>query len=73
MAIIKREHVQVEERRADPPPRLPGTQEHEKTARLVSLEGRVVGIEFTCCCGERSLIEVDCDEPASIEPEETPA
>ena len=65
MAIIKRNHVQVEDRRSEPPPALPGTVTHEKSARLLRLEGRVVGIEFTCSCGERSLIEVECDEPAA--------
>ncbi len=70
MAIIKRERVQVDERRADPPPALPGSTTCEKSARLLRLEGRVVGIEFTCSCGERSLIEAECDEPAGVEPEE---
>jgi len=62
MAIIKRDRVQLDERRAEPPAALPGAPTHQKSARLVRLEGRVVGVEFTCSCGERSLIEVDSDE-----------
>lgn len=67
MAIIKRQRVQVEDRRHEPPPPLPGTVQHEKSARLLRIEGRVVGIEFTCSCGERSLVYVESDEPAPAE------
>ncbi|QDU69999.1 hypothetical protein [Engelhardtia mirabilis] len=70
MTIIKRDRVQLDARRADPPAALPGSSKHEKAARLVRLEGRVVGIEFTCSCGERSLIEVESDDPAGDVTEE---
>lgn len=72
MAVIKRERVQVDERRAEPLAPSPKATDHEKSARLLRLEGRVVGIEFNCTCGERSLIEIDCDDAAAVEHQERP-
>lgn len=36
---------------------------HEKAARLLQLDGEVVGVEFTCSCGETSVLEFRYDPP----------
>ena len=71
MGLIKRDRVElsaagVERHR----PARPGAHAGPKSARLVRLEGRVVGIEFTCSCGQSSLIELDVDDEAPAAPEE---
>lgn len=41
---------------SDPVPSDPDPH-HEKSARLLQLDGEVVGVEFTCSCGETSVLE----------------
>jgi hypothetical protein len=61
MAIIKRDRVQLDPRAAPKGAAGSCAGSVPKSARLVELEGRVIGIEFTCGCGERSLLELDFD------------
>ena len=62
MGIIKREHVRLSAADVDGPRPLSRERQHQpKSARLVRLEGRVVGVEFTCSCGQSSLVELEFD------------
>jgi hypothetical protein len=61
--IIKREHVRVDEHE----PRAPRGTPHEPAAaparvRLVQLDEHTQAIEFTCACGEVSLIEIQSEK-----------
>jgi len=63
-SIIKRDHVQVDEPLARRPARAPAAAAGERacpagaSARLVQLDEHTRAIEFTCACGEVSLIEL---------------
>ena len=62
MGIIKREHVRLSAADVESPRSLSRERQHQsKSARLVRLEGRVVGVEFTCSCGQTSLVELEFD------------
>jgi hypothetical protein len=68
VGVIKRDRVRLAAEDVERPRSLArGATRHEKSARLVRLEGRVVGIEFTCACGESSLIELDFDQDAAVD------
>ncbi len=66
MAIIKREFVDFESH-ARPGTRHTHTSERgpTKNARLIEVGGVVRGVEFTCACGERSVIEIEYDRDSS--------
>ncbi|MEO0650274.1 MAG: hypothetical protein AAFZ65_06315 [Planctomycetota bacterium] len=76
MGLIKRERVQLSSDGGEAPTRARGggprhgAHAGPKSARLVRLEGRVVGIEFTCSCGQSSLLEIDFDGDSPADPEE---
>jgi hypothetical protein len=63
-SIIKREQVQVDEPGARRPSRATagaaaaGSCAGSASARLVRLDEQTQAIEFTCACGEVSLIEI---------------
>jgi len=63
--IIKREQVRLEEsdarRRRAPGPRAPSSSDAPRV-RLVDLDERTQAFEFTCSCGEVSLIEVQYED-----------
>jgi hypothetical protein len=60
--VLKRDHVVVESGPRRPHAAAPthGTAA-AKSARLIVVGGEVRGIEFTCDCGERSVIELEFD------------
>ena len=73
-SIIKREHVRADEGAASPrPPREPQGSAHSSSpgsspgtdtgarARLIRLDEQTQAIEFTCPCGEVSLIEIQTE------------
>lgn len=78
MGLIKRDRVQLATgdvegpRAARPGGGRSGPHAGPKSARLVRLEGRVVGIEFTCSCGQASLIEIDFEGRGQVDPEGQP-
>jgi hypothetical protein len=63
--IIKREHVRVEDGAARPRAARPASHEPAHAAggaRLVQLDEHTQAIEFTCACGEVSLIEIQSEK-----------
>jgi len=61
--VIKREHVRVQEEPAPHP--APALPRHRAThVELVRDEGRVVGIQVSCRCGEVIVVEVEYEEEA---------
>jgi hypothetical protein len=64
--VIKRDQVRVDEPAA--PPRAPRAEAPHASApervRLVRLDEHTQAIEFTCACGEVSLIEIQCEKPS---------
>lgn len=61
--IIKREQVKLGEPGQAPrrsPARLP--EAPHAGARVVELDAGTRAIEFTCSCGQTSLIEIQCEE-----------
>jgi hypothetical protein len=62
MGIIKRDRVRLDAAENSPARPAARSPKHTgKSARLVRLEGRVVGIEITCSCGEASFVELEFD------------
>jgi len=70
-SIIKRDQVRVDEpgktrARAEPTPGSaaadPGAARHAPAVRLLTLEAGLQALEFTCSCGEVSLIEIQCEK-----------
>ena len=59
--VIKRGQVRVEESRAKAPPRGAPCAAPPRV-RLLQLDEHTQAIEFTCACGEVSLIEVQCEK-----------
>lgn len=63
--VIKRDQVRVEEGTARPRPRaaVPGTPcAGAPRVRLVPLDEHTQAFEFTCACGEVSLIEIQYEK-----------
>lgn len=70
VGIIKKQFVHVDASEVDRPrTATPGRDHGSKTARLVRLEGRVVGLEFTCSCGQNTFVELEFDGDAAIDEE----
>ena len=68
-SVINREQVRVDDvgaeaARARPrPARGKESVDHgAPRARLLQLDGGVQALEFTCACGEVSLIEIQCEQ-----------
>jgi len=61
-AIIKRDQVRLAEPEARGRVRAPLPAAAGPRARLVTLESGVQAFEFTCSCGEVSLIEIQYDD-----------
>ncbi|MEZ5979731.1 MAG: hypothetical protein R3F34_16145 [Planctomycetota bacterium] len=62
-SVLKRNSVEYATEDS-PEPRREGARCRAKSAELVRIDGVPVAIEFTCSCGERSLIELDLDDAA---------
>ncbi len=62
--VIKRDHVRLEESASLPVTRQPPGATHGpvRGVRLVHVDGRVQAIEFTCRCGEVSLLELEYEQ-----------
>jgi len=68
-SIIKRDQVRVDEpgkprSRAEPAAEPTGSAgaRHAPAVRLLTLEAGLQALEFTCSCGEVSLIEIQCEK-----------
>ena len=61
-AIIKRERVVLEGLEPKSLVRSANAPECKKSVRLVDHEGRPRAIEFSCTCGETTLVELVFDE-----------
>lgn len=62
-SIIKSGHVRKREPGVPQPATQRGTPVCHKSVRLLELEQVVHAIEFTCSCGEVSVVELDYPEP----------
>jgi hypothetical protein len=70
--IVKRDQVRFDpDATARPAGQRSCANARGKQARLVRVEGIVRAIEFTCACGEVSLLELEFD-PASAKPQSPP-
>jgi len=67
-AIIKRERVVLAGVEPKAPLRSSASANacRKKSARLVEHEGRVRAVEFTCSCGEASLVELVFEEQPTV-------
>jgi hypothetical protein len=61
-AIIKRERVVLEGMEPKSLVRAAGSQVCKKSVRMVEHEGRPRAIEFSCSCGEATLVELVFEE-----------
>jgi hypothetical protein len=60
--VIKRDQVRVDEHELVAPGRASRTVDVGPQARLVQLGEGVQAVEFTCSCGEVSLIEITSEK-----------
>lgn len=63
--VIKSERVHVDEPTRKTHTKTTSSASHTRAqgVRLVKVDGRVAAIEFTCSCGEVSMLELCYDEP----------
>ncbi len=63
MKIIKRDRVRMNRAPATPAERraAAAAQGHQTSARVIQENGRVVAVELTCACGDKTLLELDHD------------
>jgi hypothetical protein len=65
-SIVKKDQVRLADDGAGPQPgEVRAARERgrcTKDARLLEIDGRVLAIEVTCSCGERTVVELDYPE-----------
>lgn len=74
--VIKKEQIRVDDARGALPSRGTPASSHDGTpsaVRILRYEGRVVAIECTCRCGERTTVELEYGELDAQSSHETPA
>lgn len=67
-SIIKKQRVNV----SAFVPEIQTETQHEKSVRVLKREGVVLAVEFTCSCGDTSVVELaleDAPQPAAPTPE----
>lgn len=63
--IIKRDRVVLNDSPAERKKRSVGSAPTGgASARVIQEEGRVVGVEITCACGDKTLLELDYEGAA---------
>ena len=63
-SIIKKERVNVSEF----VPEIQAEAQHEKSVRVLKREGVVMAVEFTCSCGDTSVVELALDDAPQAQP-----